>query len=156
MGDGTVGSGEEQPHVLVINDTPEILAIFRELLEDEGYRVSLDNFSSLDLGRLLAHVKELTPDAVVLDLLVGGEQIGWQLLELMKLDPATKRIPIVLCTAAIQQLEELGQHMRSMGIESVPKPFDIDDVSAALARALDYAGRRECEDTRPDSESHGQ
>ena len=30
-----------QRHILVVNDTVEILDLFREILEEEGYRVSL-------------------------------------------------------------------------------------------------------------------
>jgi DNA-binding response OmpR family regulator len=29
-----------QPHILIINDTQEILDLMQELLEDEGYRVT--------------------------------------------------------------------------------------------------------------------
>ena len=32
---------EKQRHILVVNDTPAILDLFRDFLEDEGYRVSV-------------------------------------------------------------------------------------------------------------------
>jgi CheY-like chemotaxis protein len=127
-------------HILVINDTKEILDLFRMLLEDEGYRVSLDSFSALDAAAKLADVKHLKPDAIVLDFLVGGEQMGWQLLQLLRMDPVTRGIPIVVCTAAVRQVEELESHLRTMGVEVVLKPFDIDDIYGALERALHPAG----------------
>ena len=130
----------EQRHILVINDTKEILDAFRAILEDEAYRVSLDNFSALDVGQMLANVKALVPDAIILDFLFGGEPIGWQFLQLLKMDRATAGIPIVVCTAAVRQAKEQEAHLRTLGVEIVLKPFDIDHVLDALRRALEPEG----------------
>jgi CheY-like chemotaxis protein len=127
----------EQPnHILVINGVPVLLEVFRNLLEGEGYRVSLDNFSDFDLAQKLADVKRLKPDAVILDFVFGGEPLGWQLLQHMKLDRATERIPVVVCTGAARQIMELDGHLRTMGVAAVLKPFDIDTLLAAVAAAL--------------------
>ena len=61
-----------QRHVLVIDDTPAILDLFQDLLEEQGYRVSLDNFS-VDASEKLAQVRALKPDLIVLDYMVGGK-----------------------------------------------------------------------------------
>lgn len=127
-------------HVLVINDTKEILDLFRTLLDEEGYRVSTDNFSALDAAAKLEDVKRIGPDAIILDFIIGGEPLGWQFLQLLKMDRATKSIPIVICTAAVRQVEELESHLRTMGIEVVLKPFDIDHILTALERALSPSG----------------
>ena len=131
---------QTQRHVLVINDTKEILDAFRALLEDEGYRVSLDNFSALDLGENLSDVNKLAPDAIILDFMFGDEPLGWQFLQLLKMDRATEAIPVVICTAAVRQAQEQEAHLRTLGVEVVLKPFDIDHVLDALRRALDAAG----------------
>lgn len=140
-GGGRTAGVPEPRHVLVVNDTKEILDAFRAILEDEGYRVSLDNFSALDAGQKLADVKELGPDAIILDFLFGDEPLGWQFLQLLRMDRQTAGIPIVVCTAAVRQAQEQEAHLRTLGIEVVLKPFDIEDVLAALRRALDAAGR---------------
>lgn len=128
-------------HVLVINDTTEILDAFRALLEDEGYRVSLDNFDALDLRKKVAEIEALRPDAIVLDFMFGAEPIGWQLLQLLRMRRATAQIPIVVCTAAATTAQELGPHLRTLGIEVVLKPFEIDAMLEAVARALQPQGR---------------
>jgi CheY-like chemotaxis protein len=127
-------------HVLVVNDTKEILDAFRALLEDDGYRVSLDNFSAMDLGEKLADVKALAPDAIILDFMFGAEPLGWQFLQLLKMDRTTEALPVVICTAAVRQAQEQEAHLRTLGVEVVLKPFDIDHVLDALRRALDAAG----------------
>ena len=50
-------------HILAINNAPEVLALFRELLEDEGYRVTTQTYMVKDLEE----VKRLAPDGIVLD-----------------------------------------------------------------------------------------
>ena len=131
-----MAADERCKHILVINDVPVLLEVFRDLLEGEGYRVSLDNFSDFDLAGKLADVKRLKPDAVILDFIFGGEPLGWQLLQLLKLDRATERIPVVVCTAAAAQVKDLEGHLRTMGVATVLKPFDIDTLLAAVAQAL--------------------
>ena len=111
----------------VINDTPEILDVFRMLLEDEGYIVTTDRFTP-ELGPKLEHVKSINPDLLILDLIVNGEAIGWQFLQLLKMDRATKAIPVILCTAAVRTVAELQSHLDAMGIKVVLKPFDVDHL----------------------------
>jgi len=125
-------------HVLVINDTPEILDLFRELLGEAGYRVSTERFTG-EADRLLTAVKELKPDLVILDYIIGGEGLGWQLLQLLKMDRATRTIPVIVCTAAVRQVEELRPHLEELGVGVVLKPFDIDHLLAEVAQVLERA-----------------
>lgn len=112
------------PHVLVVNDTKEILELFRELLQDEGYRVSLSSFAVNDVDEVL----ELAPDLIILDYLIGGEEQGWQMLQKLKMDRRTAQIPIIVCTAARTLVQEIEGHLLSKNIGVVLKPFDIDEL----------------------------
>jgi CheY-like chemotaxis protein len=111
----------------VVNDTPEILDVFRMLLEDEGYIVTTDRFTP-ELGPKMEHVRAVNPDLLILDLIVNGEEIGWQLLQLLKMDRETRSIPVIICTAAVKTVSELQSHLDEMGIKVVLKPFDIDHL----------------------------
>lgn len=122
-------------HILVINDTVAILELFRSLLEEEGYRVSTDDFS-VDLLQMLGRVKDDVPDLIVLDFIVMDEGKGWQFLQLLKMDRETRAIPVIACTAAAKLAEELHTHLDVMGVAVVLKPFDIDVVLAEIARKL--------------------
>ena len=125
-----------QRHVYVVNDTPAILDLFRHLLEGEGYRVTLDTFNPLALEDKLAEIKRAAPDLLVLDFIFGGEAIGWQLLQLMKMDREARTIPVIVCTAAVRQAEELQPHLAELGVTVVLKPFDIDHLLAEVAKVL--------------------
>jgi CheY-like chemotaxis protein len=125
-------------YILVINDTVAILELFRALLEEEGYRVSTDDFS-IDMVAMLNRVKAERPDLIVLDFIVVDEGKGWQFLQLLKMDRATRNIPVVVCTAAAKLVEELQTHLDAMGVGVVLKPFDIDLILAEIKRKLDAA-----------------
>jgi len=125
-----------QKHLLVVNDTPAILQVFRDLFEDEGFRVTVDTFSSFDSGTKYLEIKTLAPDVIILDFLIGGEPLGWQLLQLLRMDRETAKIPVVICTAAVRQVAELESHLLTLRVQVVLKPFEIDDMIAAVHQAM--------------------
>ncbi|MGB3329258.1 MAG: response regulator [Thermomicrobiales bacterium] len=124
---------ETRPHILVINDTQEILDLFRDILVDEeGYRVTLSSFTFQDVR----DVEQLAPDLIVLDFLIGGDALGWQMLQKLRMYRPTAGIPIVVCTAALQLVREIEGHLRAKDIFVVLKPFDIDDLVEVVHLAL--------------------
>jgi CheY-like chemotaxis protein len=123
-----------QPHVLVINDTQEILDLLQELLEEEGYRVTT-SLALLDIDK----VKALAPDVIIQDLLFEGTQeLGWKFLTLARLDPQLARIPLVLCTAAVRTINEpeMAEQLDRLGVSIVLKPFLIEDLLSAIGSVL--------------------
>lgn len=134
------------PHILVINDTKEILELFRELLEEEGFRVSLSSFAVNEIE----DVVELAPDLVILDFIMGGEQHGWQMLQKMKMERRTAGIPVIVCTAARTLVREIEGHLASKNVGIVLKPFDIDDLVNEVHTRLETSGT-----TPPQSDAEG-
>lgn len=118
----------ERPLALVVNDTQEILDLFRDILEEEGYDVNLATYAPRDLTTLI----EVDPDVVILDFMVGDEAFGWQLLQKMKMHRKTQTIPVVVCTGAIHLARELEGQLAAKNVGVVLKPFDIDDLLATL------------------------
>lgn len=133
---GAVSSGGSPAHVYVLDDTPAILELFRELLEDEGYRVTTDAFNVVAADQKLVDLRRAKPDVVILDFVIGGEQVGWQVLQLLKMDRETRHLPVIVCTGAVRQVEELQAHLAEMKVAVVLKPFDIDRLLAEVALVL--------------------
>ncbi len=123
----------EQRCILVINDTPEILDLFRDILSEEGYQVTTDAFP-LNTTAKLAEIKADRPDLIILDLIIGGEPLGLQFLQMLKMDRATRHLPVIICTAAHQQAAEMEAHLRELGVTVVLKPFDLDHLLAEIAK----------------------
>ncbi len=131
-------SKPDKAHVYVINDTPAILDLFRELLEEEGYRVTTDTFNPVALETKLSQIKEAKPYLIVIDFIICGEQVGWQVLQLLQMDRETRAIPVIVCTGAVRQVEELQPHLAEMGVGVVLKPFDIDRLLVEVAAMLEW------------------
>ncbi len=114
--------------ILVVNDTQEILDLFRDIFEEKGYEVFLYSYTFNDL----TEIKRVKPDLVILDYLIGGEDYGWQMLQKLKMDRTTATIPVIICTGALRQARELEGHLKEKGVGVVLKPFDIDDLLHAV------------------------
>jgi two-component system, OmpR family, response regulator VicR len=123
-----------QPHILVLNDSQEILDLLQELLEEEGYRVST-SITVLNLEKL----KAIAPDLIVQDLLFEGmHETGWTFLTMSRLDPDLARVPLVLCTAAVTTIKDpdMAEQLKRLGVRIVLKPFDITQLLATIAECL--------------------
>jgi CheY-like chemotaxis protein len=110
-------------HILVVNDTQDILEIFRLLLEDEGYKVTLSSFPLQKVGE----ITRLDPDLIILDVVFGEEKLGWQMLQLLKMQPATASIPVIICTASEKSVREMEGYLVSKNVLAVYKPFELQD-----------------------------
>ncbi len=119
--------------ILVINDTQEILELFQDLLEGEGYEVIISSFAP----KSVYEIGGLQPDLVILDLVFGSERIGWQLLQQIRMYRPTARIPVIVCTAAREEAREMEPQLISHGAFLVLKPFDIDEIILIVRQALD-------------------
>jgi signal transduction histidine kinase/DNA-binding response OmpR family regulator len=80
-----------KPSVLVIEDDPAARELLRLHLEGAGYGV----VATASGRQGLAWVTELRPDAVVLDILLP-DMDGWEILQRVKSDPATRSIPVMV------------------------------------------------------------
>jgi CheY-like chemotaxis protein len=85
--------------ILVVNDTQEILELFRMILEGEAYEVILSGFPI----QRIQDVEEINPDLIILDFVFGDQKIGWQMLQMLKMHRSTESIPVIVCTAALDR-----------------------------------------------------
>ncbi|MDP9470998.1 MAG: response regulator [Chloroflexota bacterium] len=115
-------------HILAIDNDPSVLALFRDLLEEEGFRVSTQPYVDRDLDG----IKQLCPDVIILDYMWANEDASWSLLQMLRMDRGTQDIPIILCTGAVQEVEALTDHLVQMGVRVVLKPFNIDQLRAMI------------------------
>ncbi len=61
---------------------------------------------------------------------------GMRLLQRLRDEPATRQVPVLMCSAASGALGQYEAHLREQGCDILLKPFDVDDFLAKIARAL--------------------
>ena len=91
----------EKPTVLVIDDTPDNLALMQALLKDR-YKVKGANNGERGL-RIAA--SESPPDLILLDIMMPGID-GYEVCRRLKAEPRTRRIPVIFLTAKAEVADE--------------------------------------------------
>jgi DNA-binding response OmpR family regulator len=114
------------PTVLVVDDDPDARGLLEMFLVLQGFSV-LTACNGLDA---LRQAHERLPSIILLDLMMPlMDGIGFRLEQQRR--PSVRDIPIVCLSArpdAVQTSARLGF------AECLSKPFDLDDVAAAIRR----------------------
>ena len=111
--------------VLVVDDNPELIGLFRRYLRDQPYRVIQATSGAMAL-KLCA---QLQPAVIVLDVMMPAQD-GWEVLRQLRREPERREIPIVMCSVLPEQTLA-----RALGIrEYLTKPVTRQALLAALAR----------------------
>lgn len=118
--------------VAVVNDDPVFLSLMAQLLEEAGWETLLlrEEDGAYD------QIKQEQPDVVILDIRMEHPDAGWKILELIKLDPVTRHIPMIICSAALDDLTVREDWLAEHGVATLLKPFDVDDLYAQVDRSL--------------------
>ncbi len=116
------------PLIAVVEDDQEICGMLDDLLTMEGYRVLLYH-QGKDAHVVLRRAR---PDLIILDLWLETEAGGETVLGLLELDPATRHIPVIVCSGHISVLKDKAAQFRQRGYAVVPKPFQIDELLTAI------------------------
>lgn len=119
----------QQPHILAVNDAPEILALLREIFEEEAFRVSTRFNGDINLDE----ITQLAPDLIILDYSSEAES---NLLHHLTVDSPLGHVPIVLCTGARRQVEVVKPELDALRVAVIYKPFDIDVIVRVVRDAL--------------------
>jgi len=131
-------SHRRRARIALINDDRAFLHLMQELLEEEeAYEVR----TCTQWEDAYGFVKREQPDLVILDIVLGGEEQGWTILELLTLDPATRPIPLIVCSAAIRSLQDHQALLARYGVAVLPKPFDLDALLDLISSTLSAGPR---------------
>lgn len=123
----------KEPVILVVNTSLNLLNMFHEILEGEGFEVELSNFTFEGVGT----IDQLKPDLIILDFDIEGQATQWQLLQMLKMHSSTAHIPIILSTLATQMYRDQAEYLRSKNIQLLYKPFEKDDLLKIVHQTLE-------------------
>ncbi|HEX2037174.1 MAG TPA: response regulator [Chloroflexota bacterium] len=129
------------PTVLVIDDNPDVVRLFRRFLA--GRDIRLTQATNAEAGLDLA--RKLRPDVVILDVLLPSQD-GWEILHGLRAQPETAHVPVVVCSVLHEKTLAL-----SLGADDfLAKPVSQHALVAALERSMpDPAGQAPHRSSRP-------
>jgi two-component system phosphate regulon response regulator PhoB len=119
-------------HIAVVNDDTVFLNLMDDLLSDEGYQTTIMKVS----GDAFERIKQLQPDLVIIDIWMQRADNGWEVLNLIRLDPTTANIPVIVSSTDVRDLEAKEQLLRSLNCDVLPKPFNLQTLLDKVNEAI--------------------
>jgi CheY-like chemotaxis protein len=122
------------PRVLIVDDQADICQMLTQVLEPDGYETE----TAISGKRALAAVRDHVPDLILLDVSMPGMD-GYEVASLLKSDPKTASIPIIMVSALA------GRGARVIGLDSgaedfLTKPVDTAELSLKVRNLLRLRG----------------
>jgi len=122
--------------ILVVDDEHDIIELVSYNLVKEGFDVS----SATDGEEALTKLRKETFNLLVLDLMLPGIQ-GIELCRILKNDPDTKNLPIIMLTAKAEELDKI------LGLELgaddyITKPFSPRELVSRVKAVLRRTGEK--------------
>lgn len=124
-----------EPHILLVEDEPDVASFIRQGLEEEQYRVTW----AKNGRRGLEYAQQEAVDLVLLDVRLPDVD-GLQVCERLRLHDAD--LPVMMLTA-LDAVEDRVAGLRSGADDYLPKPFAFDELLARIEALLRRVGRQQ-------------
>ena len=111
--------------ILAVDDDPQVISLYERYLNPKGYHI----VPLTDPMKARERILELKPYAVTLDIMMPGKD-GWSVLTEIKSDPATRDVPVVICS--IVEQEDKGFSLGAA--DYLLKPILEEDLVHAMDR----------------------
>ncbi len=112
--------------ILAVDDDPDILLVIQSALAASGREVTM----VADPERAVSLAESLSPDAVVLDVLMP-KLSGYEVLEALRANRRTRRIPVLFLSSLSDPVDRL-RGLRSGADDYLPKPIDPQELLLRL------------------------
>lgn len=119
-------------YILVIDDSPTVLAVIETALAELGHRAVVAQDHEPALARV--HDAGGPPQLILLDDAIAGRDAA-ELCRRLAADPVLARVPVILMTTRAQAAElEAGFARLPNLVDSIGKPFSPDALQAVVSR----------------------
>lgn len=125
--------------ILIVDDNPDSATIMRSMLEPHGYEVEVATRGSTALEM----VRAAPPDLVLLDIMMPGMS-GFEVLQNIKADAHTSRVPVILVTAKTQDEDLVSGYQRGADYY-ITKPFTAKQLLYGIRLVLGKGDAAEAE-----------
>jgi diguanylate cyclase (GGDEF)-like protein/PAS domain S-box-containing protein len=116
--------------ILIVDDEEHNRKLLELLLRAEGYRT----LSATGASEALAAIASSPPDLILLDVMMP-EMDGYQLATMLKADPVTLNIPIIMLTAQLDRAARLAG-LKAGAEEFLTKPFESAELRLRVRNLL--------------------
>ncbi len=123
---GPMTQNKDQHDILIVDDTPESLALLGRILEEHGYRVRPAPNGRLALKSVAARL----PDLILLDVKMP-EMDGFEVCRHLKSKEYSRNIPVIFISAYGDTPKRV-EGFKAGGVDFISKPFEREEVLARV------------------------
>ena len=118
--------------IALIDGDPELVALMQEFLKDAGHDVT----AYVQPEDVVDQLADNLPHLVILDPWLKSPTDGWEILASLRLDRRTRKLPIIVYSAAVDHLQSKAGWLRESRIPSLRKPFELRELEQLIDGAL--------------------
>jgi len=123
-------------NVLIVDDEPDLVELVSYNLKKEGFQVA----TAPDGGVALEKARKKNFDLIILDLMLPGIQ-GIELCRILRNDPKTERVPIIMLTAKGDEADRV-RGLETGADDYMAKPFSPRELVARVKAVLRRSGEQ--------------
>lgn len=117
-------------HVLIIDDSPTEVHVFRQMLMNNDIEVSVAKNGEEGIEKAI----EIIPDCILMDVVMPGKN-GFQATRDLSRNPVTSSIPVIIITTKDQETDKIWG-MRQGAKDYIVKPANERDLIDRINRVL--------------------
>jgi len=117
--------------ILVVDDEPDVVDLIGFNLHARGYEV----IAARNGLEALLKARRYQPDLIVLDVMMDGMD-GLSVCEILRTQPSTKRIPVIIVTAAAGEMAKLNSFSAG-ATDFMTKPFSPQELVRKVGGILE-------------------
>lgn len=122
----------ERKRVLIIDDEKEFCQLIRTHLEADG---KVEVFAATSGKDGVDATREIKPDLVLLDIMMPGGMDGFDVLKLLKKDPRTVAIPVVMLTVMRDDASKI-EATQLYDEDYITKPVKLKELKVRIEKIL--------------------
>ncbi len=127
-------------NILIVDDEPDLVELLSYNLKKEGFGV----LTAPDGEDALHKIRKTEVDLILLDLMLPGIQ-GLELCRILRQNPKTERIPIIMLTAKGEEGDKI-RGLETGADDYMTKPFSPKELIARVNAVLRRSGERTSRD----------
>ena len=121
----------DQKHILVVDDDPDLVEALAMKLSSKNFRVT----KAYDGVEAWEKIRADRPDLMILDVMMPRKN-GYQLCDEIKAHPQYKNIAVILLTAVADAVATTSythhDGKKTLADDYIPKPVDLDKLVAIV------------------------
>jgi len=117
------------PRILIVDDEGDFIELVKFRLADLGYEFLVAN----DGVHALSQARQYKPDLILLDILLPDLD-GLSVCEILRRQPATRKIPIIIMSALSGDVTKRTTSMQAQ--DFFTKPLDLNRLEKRIAELL--------------------